>query len=628
MQLELLRLFNAVHVENKIEKLFNHSLFSRGLKSGFVLSPYIDATPALLDNIEKVVGISGEKANASFHKSWAVIKDSPLEQLVLQQIVHYITTYGFERIGVYSESTIYIPAEKLEVPAVTTDIPLTVIKAMNSQEILEGILVLAGSGIALSAQTLKDIMEVVKCMNYPKEFVYQVKNRELRSYLYEFYNIVPDKPEEYLRFLIKKLTGESLIIKNKNLIEKIKVSDASVLDALLKQAPHDLASIFFRYKPLFLAMKSVSKNKTFFNQLRKQANVQHKPLPESYLDTITSKLKNNKNVDMNELRKELAKVNIFRKIRLAYALRYRLNPGNAIVYKIRNGKGWVSDFKWGDPTKTHLLTGAVLSSIASDTEPKVKGKVIYIPSTIHYALPATEKQFMGNIPYNSYISVPKDMVVGVHWYNLDNDASENLWSRHRVDLDLSLISMSKKIGWDSYYYSNQKNVLFSGDMTNAQKPNGASELYYIQNTIDESYSLYVNYFNFSENIVPFKFFIAKEHVTNLKKDYMVNPNNIVVSINMNLSKMQNMLGMIIPTDEGNRFYFTETAIGNSISTRKNEVTEKAIEFYKQSCLNLINFSFVLKLAGAKIVDTRPEEGEYIDLSPENLDKITILNLLV
>jgi hypothetical protein len=60
-----------------------------------------------LDVVESVVGISGEKANAAFHKSWAVVQDAAMEQLVIQQIVHYLTIYAFEALGIgmdYAES--------------------------------------------------------------------------------------------------------------------------------------------------------------------------------------------------------------------------------------------------------------------------------------------------------------------------------------------------------------------------------------------------------------------------------------------------------------------------------------------------------------------------------------------
>jgi hypothetical protein len=637
MNTELLRLFNAVYVTSKEEKPINPAFLERGIMNGYVLSPYIDASVSLLETIESVVGISGEKANASFHKSWSVINDSTIEQLVIQQIVHYITTYGFERLGIYSSDTVYIPHEVLELPEITENLPLTVIKAMNRKEILDNILVLAASGIALSQETLTDIMVVIKGMDYPPTFVSEVKNRELKALLYDHYDIAPTEPVEYLRYVVSKLTGKSLLIKNDELIGLIKASDQKVLDNLLKNAPHDLASIFYRYKPLFLAMKSISRNKTFFNRLRKYAVEIHKPLPEDYLNSITAKIKSGEEVfDFNKFNLKIKEASTFRKIRLAYALNSRLHAGDSIVYKVRNGRGWAEDFEWNTDKNdfTSILLGLTFDAIAKDIKPKVDGKVVYVPSTVHYALPATEKQFLGNIPANSYVSVPSDMVVGIHWYNTGDEKkskrnSFDYWGydNGRVDLDLSLLSLNSKYGWDGYYRSDARSILFSGDMTDAPKPHGASEFFYIQNVVDEAKTLYVNYFNFNAEGVECKLIIASEPVKSFTRNYMVNVNNILASANVKITKQQNLLGIIMNVDEENRFYFSNTSIGNSITTRNNEVSAKVNKFMRDSCQNILEFTDVLERAGATVVREKPVEGEYIDLSPEALDKTTFIKLL-
>jgi hypothetical protein len=636
MKTELLRLFNAVYVTSKEEKPINPSFLERGIKNGYVLSPYIDASVSLLETIESVVGISGEKANASFHKSWSVIDDYTIEQLVIQQIVHYITTYGFERLGIYSSDTVYIPHEVLELPEITENLPLTVIKAMNRKEILDNILVLAASGIALSQETLTDIMAVIKGMDYPPTFVPEVKNRELKALLYDYYDIAPTEPVEYLRYVVSKLTGKSLLIKNDELIGLIKASDQKVLDGLLKNAPHDLASIFYRFKPLFLAMKAVSNNKTFFNRLRKDAIEMHKPLPVDYLNSVTSTIKNGAELNARSLSLKLAGASTFRKIRLAYALNSRLHAGDSIVYKVRNGRGWATDFKWNNDLNslTYDVLSAVLDSVANDIKPKVEGKVIYVPSTIHYALPATEKQFLGNIPANSYVSVPSDMVVGIHWYNTgDGKKSKrstfDYWGydNGRVDLDLSLLSLNSKYGWDGYYRSDGRSIMFSGDVTDAPKPDGASEFFYIQNVVDEAKTLYVNYFNLNADGVECKLIIASEPVKNFNRNYMVNVNNILASANIKITKQQNLLGIIMNVDEENRFYFSNTSIGNSITTRNSEISAKVNKFMEDSCQNILEFTDVLEKAGATVVREKPVEGEYIDLSPEALDKTTFIKLL-
>ena len=288
MQKELLRLFNGVLVSEYADSTHMYkNILVRTIRNGYIVDPRADVSTGMLDVIESIVGISGEKANASFHKSWDVVANSSMEQLVLQQIIHYITTYGFEALGIYSEDTVYIPNEVLNLPAISERIPLTVIKAMTVSDIFTKIETLTHTGIALSQETLNDLKVIVETLG--KRYgdivwVEGVKNREFKSFLYDFYGLVPTQPEEYIRYVINKLTGETLVIKNSKLIAMIKLADGALLDKLLVDAPATLATVFFRYKPLLLAMKNISRNKNFFNRLRKDAESMHQPMGEDYMN--------------------------------------------------------------------------------------------------------------------------------------------------------------------------------------------------------------------------------------------------------------------------------------------------------------------------------------------------------
>lgn len=616
---ETLRLFNAIQVDVKQSDITHtQDVLERTIKNGYVLDPSISTDYTLLNKIESIVGISGEKANASFHKSWSVVKNESMELLVLQQMLHYLTTYGFKARGIYREDAVYIPHEVLDLPDVKDDIPLTIIKAFNKEEILEAIVNL-GSGIALAQETLDDIMVIVKTNKYDNSFIDKINNRELKALLYDHYGIVPSEPTEFLRHLISKLTDESLVIKNNELIKKIKGSNGKFLDELLKKAPDNLASIFFRFKPLFLAMKSISNNKAFFNQLRKKANKLHVPVPEDYLNNVTSQIKHEM-LDLKHLVKKIKKATIFRKIRLAHALNYRLGSENSIVYRVRNGRGWATDFNWDSDLKedTREALNIVLDSIAKDVKKNVKGKTFYIPANVHYALPATEKQFTGHLPTGSWVSVPEDLIVGIHWTNV---------KRQQIDLDLSLIGLSGKIGWDGDYRSEERDILFSGDITNAPAPRGASELFYVKNNFQEPKILIANYYNFSPDIpVDCKIIAAHEKVKRFGENYMVDVNNIIASANVKISKKQNILGLIINIDGENRVYFTNVSVGNSITSSMDDNSMHARNYLIGSTTNTIDLREILINAGAIVVDEKPD-GEFNDLSPEMLNKETLINLI-
>jgi hypothetical protein len=361
-------------------------------------------------------------------------------------------------------------------------------------------------------------------------------------------------------------------------------------------------------------MKSISSNKRFFNQLRRKAKTMHRPLPEDYLNAVTARIK--RGDDLKELDSRLAKAPVWRKVRLASALNFRLTSPESVVYQVRSGRGWAAGFfSSTDPVKTRSALNRVLRSIGEGMD--VVGKVFHIPEEVYYALPATEKQFVGNVPNGSYVTVSKDMVFGIHWKDV---------KRHRIDLDLSLVGVGKKIGWDAYYRSDD--ILFSGDMTSAPGKNGASELFHVKKTLPEPHLLMLNYYNFEEDVpVDCKVFVASEDIQNMKQNYMVDINNIIASSTVKIDKKQNVLGLIRYIGEEGRFYFTNISVGNAISSKANTGADHAREFLINKSTNPIGLRDVLEIAGATVVHERPEEGEFVDLSPEVIDKATFVDLL-
>jgi len=415
MQRAILKLFNAVLVDEPSTKGLAREVIERATSHGYFLDPAIAPDSTLLECIESVVGISGEKANAAFHKSWDIVRNSPMETLVQQQIIHYLSTYGLESLGIYQQEFVYIPHEVLTIPEIEESVPLIVIKAINSADLKDAIVNLS-SGIALAPETLADVFTIIEACKFDVSIVDKIGNRELKTMLYDFYGVVPQEPVEYLRHLVSKLTDETLLIKNQQLIDKLKSANGKFLDTLLLQAPSDLPTIFFRYKPLFLAMKTISRNKAFFNRLRKQASEAHVALPGDYLNNITAQIKQ-RVLNQDQLQVALKTASIFRKIRLAYALHHRLQGGDSIIYKVRNGRGFATDFNWPSTlySSTQQALDIVLDSIASDLRKKMEGATVFIPPAMKYSMPASEKQFTGHFPSGSSVVAPTDMIVGVHW---------------------------------------------------------------------------------------------------------------------------------------------------------------------------------------------------------------------
>jgi hypothetical protein len=623
MKKELLRLFNSVQVDYKDPSLG----FMKVIGKGLFVHASIPTNNETLNFIQQNVSISSEEANSTFHKSWDTIANSSNEYLIMNQIAHYISTYGYESLGIYSENTVYIPKEAIDYPEIKDDIPCIYINALTKEEVLEKIIDL-GSGIALAEKTLNDVMVIIEANKYDSSFISEIKNRELKARLNDLYNIVPTDPTEYLRYVIAKLTDESLVIKNNQLIEKIKEGNSKLLDLMLKDAPEDLASIFFRYKSLFLAMKTISKNKTFFNKLRKKAKKLHKPLNEDFLNNVTKNIFKG-SLDFSELESRLTTANIFRKVRLANALKFRLNPSDSIVHKVRNGKGWVKEFNNplnGQHKKILLFFlqkayNMVVKSIADDIKENVEGTLIYIPKNVNYTVPATEKQFVGVFPNGTNIEVPNEMIVGINWKNQHCE---------RIDLDLSIIGESGKLGWDSGYRNDERSILFSGDITDGCGTYGATESFLVRGELEEPKILKVNDFSdvaSKETPLEYKLFVASDKLNSLKKNYTVDPNKIIACTTVEVSERQSCLGLVSEVDGVKRFYFCKVSTGNGITSRSDEKSNMAREYLIRSCQESLTLEEVLIEAGGIIINEIPKGNNYVDLSPKNLTKDSIINLL-
>lgn len=655
-----IRLFKAVPIKTK-RKGTHKDLLKKTIPRGYIFSPeviYNYPDPLSYDDLMKLVegvyGITAEKLNNSFHKSWAKVKDTPQEELMVEQLAHYLTTYGkehpkeyliekeeqfgvphlaekiielgdFESDKIRDENYVYIPREALDIPDWDWDsVRLVVIKGYTEEELKEKLMNILRSGIALGEDTIKDVLDVAEFLELDKNDIKDVKNKEVKSVLYGRLNLVPENPVEFLRYVVHKATGKTLLIKNSVLIKEIKETENEQIVELFSRYKTEhglkrLAEIFYRFKPIFLAFKADGQLKPTVNKIRKLAVKYHKPMPEDYLNTVTAIIKKTDLIDGGKLGEELERVNVFRKIRLAYALKFRTKDVDSILYRIRNGKGYATDFVFDNHATAKYALNIVLDSIVEDVRKNVAGKRIYIPDYICYSLPATEKQFTGNFPSGTCVIVPKDIIFGINWNNVD---------RHRIDLDLSVLSPSEgKIGWDSCYTDKRGSMLFSGDITDAKGQNGATELFYIRRQKKQALILYVNYYNFDAEVeVPFKIIVAQEQVSNLEQNYMVNPDNLKAVSNSKINQREKILGLLVTTVEECRFYFTETYVGCSITASDSEYSEHSRKYLFAFYENAIGLRDVLIKAGAKMVEKEDESD--INLSPEELEKDSILSLLL
>jgi hypothetical protein len=609
-----LRLFKAIPVKAVVESDY---AINTALGIMYPKSVLTDYNSDGLEKSIKDILLSNDKVNKTFHKSWNKVATASMAQLRAEQILHYITTYGFEALGIYNENYVYLPKEKSDIPDVE-DLKFLYVKAISFVELKNRTLGLLGAGVALKSETIADCLVILKAVGFTQEDFSKVNNKEAFAMLIDQFNILPKDPVEFLRYIMYKTTGEALLLKSKRTFDKLKESVYPGISELFSKYESlyglkSLSEIFLRFKPIFLGLKT-SIGAPTVNKIRKLAIKNHKPMTPAPLNGVTAQIKRGETITNFDDILKTGKV--FQKIRLAYALKFRTLDATSIMYKVRNGRSYVDDFNFENKDEANHYLDLTLRSIAQSLN--VEGKKIFVPDNINYALPATEKQFVGMFPAGTRINIDDNCVVGVYWKNVDG---------HRIDLDLSAQNLHSKVGWNRYQRSNDRDVLFSGDMTDA--PHGATELIYFRNDIDKAYSIAVNYFNASYGDapeVPFDILIAR-HDGKLTENYMVKPKDLICAIPSIITHegKQKTLGFYTCEKGKSSFLMMDNAILNTNVSATGGLQDKIFNFQKISMDNIISLSDMLKDSGATIV-VDPKYAD-IDLSPDALAKDTFLKML-
>jgi len=479
----------------------------------------------------KEFNITNKEANKTFYKKWTSITDKSRMELFIDQFFHYLTTYGLEL------ENPYFPDNDI-IQDLPKDTKIIIVDTITLNEFKEKLINILENNVALSEKDIFDIIYIIKKLNL-KLNIDNIKNKQIKLFLYEYFDIVPNEPEEFIKYLYFIDTQETLFIKNKLTFEIFEKMDKNVLYKKFNKYLKNndiikLASIFNRYKKIFLAIKqNGNKNlKQLINKISKLSKKYHKPyIISDYLKTNKLNIQDFKNTINNLDTNYIIKIHNY----LNYNYLSQKENINIHIYRIRNGKYFLTN-KNTDIINIKEKIVYCIDVISERLKEKVNFK---LNKKINYAVPTTGKQFIANIPFGTYINVNKPVVIGIYWEN---------YKGKRIDLDLSLTNEKQKIGWNSDFYNKNQTTVFSGDVTNAK--NGASELFYI-NEDKPLYKVNINFFNFMEYIIKdfnFKFFIAdsnKEEAKRLKINYMIDTNKVIFSSKFNFNNKNLSTGVLI-----------------------------------------------------------------------------------
>ena len=617
---DLVKLFN-ISINDPRNEVDYVALNNAAMQVGYIVHP--DACNFATRQF--IQSISGN-VNSTFYQNWEEVTSKTRFELFIDQLLHYVTTYG---TGFASEGNGYVPNATPVGPVyVSLFRDYKVIMPCTEEDVYIRCMDMLTSGIAMKQDTIETIVEYVveyvKANELLESGVFNiddVANREAVTLLCDYLGIAPNKKFDLFRYIIYKTTGSTLIIKNNATINAIKNSNTQFdFTTLSDKQLIGLASIFYRFKPLFLAFKKTcntkcyystsvtSKNAPVINKIRRMAPKYHTPLVESVVSTMLSKVH-----DSNAITETVAQMNTFQIIRLMNTITERIDHiDEKTMYIIRNGKMFVKDGKSYNSMMMYYAT--VFYILKNELISRLSEKATYVkyPKNIVLACPTSEKNFVGDLPFGTYMDLKdSDSFVGIYW--------REEWGTH--DFDLSVLDLDgRKIGWNSDYYSANKDIVYSGDMTSASPE--ATEIMLFKKGAPDG-SVMVNRYC-GDNGSKFRFFGGVEPNMKLSRNYMVDPNFIKFSADVVSDTTQKTIGLL----NLGRFYVMDLGSGNSIVSYQHGSTQN--ERYYASVLkakSYLKLAEVLPKAGFIDVDSveeLPEDAQILDLTQISRDTLITL----
>ena len=598
-EVELISYFNKALTVTDETRVDFKKINKFAAKKGYIVHPdcCTKSVLAFLNNIP-------DNYNSTFYKTWSDVTSKSRFELFIDQICHYMTTYGTD----FSLGNGYVPNTNPEDPKITE---YKIIEPISNKDLFDKCLSVVQSGIALKQKTMQTLCDYMLwydplwCDNSPFS-VDSIKNREAQAYFCCECGVLPSDEFGILRCLVYNFTGKTSVIQDRYTIQtissvvEIEKNKISILKKLTKDQMVALSKIFLRYKNIFLAMKT-KETTTVINKIRKLAKKNHKPLVQSMWNDIISNER-----DLNLIRSKVDEISNFQKVKLIHSINNEYLDKNNKVYIIRNGKMFVKESKNRKLNYDYLYS---LKKIIYDSLIKSLSKKackIKLPENYNITLPSSEKSFVGNFPFGTNFKMSKNNVIGIYW--------RNVWGCR--DLDLSMTNYAGSIiSWRGSYYDKKQDVVYSGDMTNADPE--ASELMYMKKDCPDSV-LRVNEYSGGPNC-KFRMFFANESIDLDKRlNYMVDPNNIKFETMLEFdNEYEKTLGLV----HNNHFYLMELVTGKCRFSRANQYSTDYINTMANRTSGFLSLEKVLKDAGFII------DSENPDIDFTNLDKSTIIDLM-
>jgi len=461
-----------------------------------------------------------------------------------------------------------------------------------------------------------------------------IKIKEIKFGVMAKLNILPADPEELLLYIVNKTTSSKILIKSPEILNGLKDYSYVAIDIIKKYLGSSsegyelLGSVFHRHKKIFMAIKSGldatnTINRGIINKIRRRADRYHKPIVKPLYQRVLSEHINI--FDLENLLKDLDTTYLIKILKGAY---YRISAIRVGVkyarYNIRNGLSYIDTFSDTLDINEYIIIANNITSILSKriSDNVAKNNIVFTNSScvdINLGLPVSGKQMVGNLPYGTTIKYKNtsDVMLGIYWTEKDRDDNAT------IDLDLSVVSKTLKLGWDGEHNDNDDNMLFSGDVISA--PNGASEVIYISDMQpSEIFEVKVSNFNAIPN-AEYTLVLANNKVDkkDFKKSFHIKQEDRIYSTKLKFDCGVNTMKVGTLQVYENATYLTISGSGNKSSYSESlgdiERTISEIENMSNAMLS--------DVYGVEIVDENSIDDptvKVIDVSNPDINNLLLL----
>lgn len=551
--------------------------------------------------LRRAKGVSTQAINSTFYQTVKDQLKAGEEGLHrVQQVLHYLFAYA--GIGTYTDN---------EMPLLAQEAPqdLVFIRVLSSDEIVQELAQVLNSGIALPSSDMDSFFDLVEKLHIPTDLI---ANRELNLRLRIARKEAVADAKELVRVVNYLITNSTLYAKGQRQLDTIRTAwlSSDRLDSIEKvvnqfiqrHGEQALADYFRPDKQFWLAVKRLAKRHQqitlprLINRLKRLSDKSHIPTPD-----------NNRVIEAwVEGKVDLTQYTVYRLVtwyNYAKQVLARHQSWTPALYGIRTGRVYARALRPVPRITSVQYAPAFMQAIGQEFHrryhDKFQGYNLLLQNGVTYAMPASVKHFVGNIPRNTQLDLGRGQVsVGVAW-------------SQEGDVDLHAQSSGRKFGFCASYDAD--GYLYSGDMVRLNKHGHAAEYITITpDVVNDQLHLTVNPYRLDDH-TGLTFTVSVVESDDLRDvERYVDPRNIRFTCPLVVDQFNGKTIGACYTEDGHHTYvFTDYTVGGHVP--HGELGNTFTEALKHQADNSLTFNEFLTLIGYDPQTLSPEAVDY-DLS--------------